>query len=72
MYVFLRDPVDYFRSAQQQMIKARSFVANPINWEINFRKVTEAWEEFVDIEVVKYKQGVDSCKILCEKIGTNL
>lgn len=71
VYVFLRDPVDYFRSAQQQMIKARSYIDTPQEWELTFREVIEAWEEFVEIEVIEYKKGIDSCKTLCERIGVN-
>jgi hypothetical protein len=69
VYVFLRDPVYFFRSAQQQMIKARSFVANPADWELTFREVIEAWSSYVEVEVIEYRKGIDSCEVFCEAVG---
>lgn len=69
VYVFLRNPIDYFRSIQQQAIKARSFIASPADWSIRFKKVIEAWSQFVDVQVMEYVQGEDSCETFCRKIG---
>lgn len=69
VYIVLRKPSNYFKSAQQQMIKARSYVSNPDNWRLNFRNVIEAWSTFTNVEVIEYQKDVDSSKLLCDKIG---
>jgi len=69
VYLVLRKPSDYFKSAQQQLIKARSYVSNPDDWRLNFRNVIEAWSTFTNVEVIEYQKDVDSSKLLCDKIG---
>ncbi|SMO59617.1 hypothetical protein [Fodinibius sediminis] len=71
VYVFIRNPADYFKSIQQQMIKARSFVCNPVSWKNKFRTVIEAWKTFFEVEVIAYQKEMDSCQTLCEAIGLN-
>ena len=71
VYLFLRDPVQFFRSSQQQVIKARSFIDNPQEWRLHFRNVIEAWSEFVSVKVIKYEKGKNSCEILCDEIAIN-
>ncbi len=67
--LFLRNPVDYFRSVQQQKIKARSYLMNPEGWTLNFKNVIEAWSEFVEVEVLEYSPGVDTCELFCNWVG---
>lgn len=67
--VFIRNPVNHYSSAQQQGVKARSFIKRPYSWRLPFRKVLHAWEQFVDVKVIEYQKGVDSCEALCQNIG---
>lgn len=69
VYVFVRDPVDYYKSIQQQMIKARSYVTSPQAFLYNFKNVIEAWSQFCPIKVIEYTPGVDSSEILSDKMG---
>lgn len=38
VYVFVRDPVEFYRSHQQQILKARSYVASPHQYKYDFKK----------------------------------
>lgn len=67
--LFLRNPIDYFRSAQQQMIKARSYLTNPEKWILNFKSVIGVWSNFAEIDVIEYKTGLDSCELFCNWAG---
>ncbi|WP_171032853.1 hypothetical protein [Fodinibius saliphilus] len=69
VYVFIREPAAFYRSGQQQMLKARSFLTSPQEFQYQFRKVIETWSSFCDVEVIAYERMVDSCEALCEKIG---
>ncbi len=71
IYVFVRDPVDYYNSAQQQMLKGRSYVRAPQAFYYKFKNVIEAWQKYCPIEVIEYIPGVDSCESLCDKIGVD-
>ncbi|NGP87355.1 hypothetical protein [Fodinibius halophilus] len=71
VYVFIRKPYDFYRSGQQQMIKARSYLTSPQKFRYQFREVIEVWGSFCDVEVIGYERGKDSSKILCDKIGIN-
>ncbi|MEX2402774.1 MAG: hypothetical protein WD625_01510, partial [Balneolales bacterium] len=69
VYVFVRNPIEYYTSFQQQMIKARSFVTPPGSFNYSFKSVIEAWSEFYPVQVTKYDQKVNSCEVFCGKIG---
>ncbi|WP_142456159.1 hypothetical protein [Gracilimonas mengyeensis] len=67
--VFLRNPVNYFRSVQQQVIKARSYLTKPDEWKLQFKPVIELWSNYAEVEVIEYEPGVDSCKLFCDWAG---
>lgn len=69
IYVFLRNPVDYYTSSQQQVIKARSHIIPPSQFRYPFKNVIEGWKNYCDVHVISYDQKVNSCEILCDKIG---
>lgn len=71
VYLFIRSPEEYYRSFQQQKIKARSYITPPGLFKYEFKKVAEAWNEVADLEVIQYHSGVNSCEVLCRKIGVN-
>lgn len=71
IYLFVRNPVEYYRSMQQQKIKACSYIISPDEFNYNFKNVIEAWSEFCPVEVIEFKPGADSCEILCKKVGLN-
>lgn len=71
IYVFVRNPVQYYRSFQQQKIKACSFITSPDCFYYNFRNVIETWNRFGKVEVIEYKPGRDSSEVFCEKMGLN-
>lgn len=68
-YVFLRNPVDYYRSLQQQKIKARSYIVHPNHFKYSFKNVIESWRQFCEVEVIGYQKKANSCRILSERIG---
>jgi hypothetical protein len=67
--VFIRSPEEYYRSMQQQTVKARSYITSPLSFRYDFKKVIEAWKKLCDIEVIEYRRGKDSCIELCNRIG---
>jgi len=69
VYLFLRDPVEYYRSYQQELIKARSYIDSPFIFRYPFKEVIKAWEKYFDIEVIKYSLKKDSLKVLSQSIG---
>ncbi|MDR8393041.1 hypothetical protein NC796_17930 [Aliifodinibius sp. S!AR15-10] len=69
VYLFVREPVGFYRSHQQQILKARSFIASPYTYKYDFRGVIEAWSDFFDVEVIKYSKQKNSCEELCRRIG---
>lgn len=52
--VFVRNPIDYFASFQQQTIKARSYIDSPSSFRYDFKKVIETWKSFFPVKVSKY------------------
>lgn len=71
VYLFVRNPIEYYRSRQQQKIKACSYITPPNEFHYNFKKVIKAWSGFCHVEVIEYKKEENSCEILCEKMGLN-
>lgn len=71
VYLFVRNPVEYYRSMQQQKIKACSYITSPNRFHYNFKNVIKTWDRFCHVEVIEYKPEVNSCEILCKKIGLN-
>ncbi|MEL7833624.1 hypothetical protein [Fodinibius sp. Rm-B-1B1-1] len=71
VYLFIRSPEEYYRSFQQQKIKARSYLTPPDLFKYEFKKVAKAWNEVAELEVIPYQSGINSCEILCEEIGLN-
>ncbi len=69
--VFIRSPEEYYRSMQQQTIKARSYITSPAVFQYNFKNVIEAWGKVCNLEVIEYQPEKDSCEELCKKIGVN-
>jgi predicted amidophosphoribosyltransferase len=71
VYVFVRDPISFFRSHQQQRLKARSYVKTPDKFIYDFKKVIETWSRYFDLKVIQYQKGFNSSKKICDKIGIN-
>lgn len=71
VYIFVRDPVGFYISAQQQMIKARSYITPPDRFRYRFKSVIEAWKQFCDVHVNKYSSKNDACNVFCDNIGIN-
>ena len=69
VYVFVREPVGFYRSHQQQILKARSYVSSPHHYKYDFKATIESWSEYFDVRLVKYEKGQNSCKTLCNLIG---
>lgn len=69
VYAFVRNPVDYYKSIQQQVIKARSYIDPYNTFYYKFKDVISIWKSFVDVEVIQYESGVNSFELLCEKVG---
>lgn len=69
VYVFVREPVSFYRSHQQQILKARSYIASPFKYKYDFKGTVEAWSEYFDIQLLKYEKGLNSCETLCDLIG---
>lgn len=69
--VFIRSPEEYYRSMQQQTIKARSYITSPAVFKYNFKNVIEAWGKVCNLEVIEYQPEQNSCEELCKKIGVN-
>lgn len=67
VFLFVRNPIDYYRSMQQQMIKARSYVASPRHFRYIFKAVIEAWGEYCDVQVMQYDKDIDTCRTFCNK-----
>lgn len=67
---FLREPVGYYRSRQQQKIKGQSFLQSPHSFRYDFRKVINTWEALCDkIKILKFEKTENSFVKLCEVIG---
>lgn len=71
VYAFIRSPIDYYRSYQQQKIKARSFIKAPNCFKYSFKEVIKSWREVADIENIPYQPGINSCKVFCDKLGVD-
>ena len=69
VYVFVREPVAFYRSHQQQILKARSFITAPDKYKYDFKATIEAWSKYFEVKLIKYEKGQNSCKTLCELIG---
>lgn len=69
VYVFLRDPVEYYRSYQQELVKARSYITSPYIFKYPIKEVVTAWQNFCETKVIGYHPDKDSLKVLAEKIG---
>lgn len=69
VYVFVREPVAFYRSHQQQILKARSYISSPFQYKYDFKGTIEAWSEHFDTKLVKYVKEKNSCKTLCDLIG---
>lgn len=70
--LFVRNPVSYYKSVQQQMIKARSYIESPQNYRYQFRSVIEAWEQFTGVTVMEYVPGKNIVESFCEFAGLDL
>lgn len=71
-YVFLRDPVEYYRSYQQELVKARSYITSPHSFEYPIKKVVTAWQNFCDTTVIGYERGKDSLGVLADQVGFSI
>lgn len=67
---FLREPVDYYKSFQQQLIKGQSYIESPHSFKYEFKKVIGTWAPLCDdFEVLDFSKSQNSFKRLCERIG---
>jgi hypothetical protein len=70
VFVFIRGPVDYYKSYQQQLIKGQSYIQAPQSFQYKFKNVIEIWEPLCDhLEVLDFNKSKNSFKRLCEKLG---
>jgi len=69
VYVFVREPVSFYRSHQQQILKARSYISSPFEYKYDFKGTIEAWAKYFEVKLIKYEKGQNSCKTLCDLIG---
>lgn len=67
--VFIRNPIDYVTSFQQQAIKARSYIDLSTALQYDFKKVIETWKTFFPVKVLEYNRHVDSLEVFCNEIG---
>lgn len=69
---FLREPVDYYRSYQQQLIKGQSYLQSPVSFDYNFKGVIQTWGDLSDeMKVLAFDKTENSFVNLCNKIGIN-
>ncbi|MEX2411692.1 MAG: hypothetical protein WD607_10065 [Candidatus Paceibacterota bacterium] len=72
VHCFLRDPIDYYRSYQQQLIKGQSFLQSPFSFKYNFKEVIQTWSDFSDeMNVLAFNKTENSFVKLCNKIGVD-
>lgn len=70
VFVFLRDPVDFYKSSQQQGIKVGSYINSPNSFKYIFKDVINTWEIFCDkFNVLEFKKSGNAFEKLCNKIG---
>lgn len=69
VYVFLRIPIHYYKSAEQQGIKHRSYIINPWCFKYPFRDTITRWSNHTNLRVLKYSPGLDSFDTLSESLG---
>jgi hypothetical protein len=63
VYIYVRNPGNYYKSWQQQSITTRSYVESPYKFKYDFRGAIEAWSEYFEVKVVKFskeKSSLDS------------
>ena len=70
-YLYIREPVDYYRSLQQQKIKSRSYINSPFQFKYGFKSVIQTWETLCELTVVEYNKGSDTCKDFCNRSGVD-
>lgn len=72
VFSFIRNPINYYRSYQQQLIKGQSYLQSPESFEYNFKKVIEIWRDLSDeINVLPFNKTENSFVKLCNEIGIN-
>lgn len=69
VYVFVRNPIDFYSSGEQEMIRHRSYIKSPYTSYYIFKNVIESWNNFCELRVLQYSHTKNSCQILCEEIG---
>lgn len=72
VYVFIRNPVQYYRSFQQEMIKARSYIVAPHAFDYGIKDVIEVWRNRFDTEVIGYYSGRDSLAVFSDAVGFSI
>lgn len=65
----IRDPIDYYRSYQQELIKARSYIESPYHFKYNIKKVVETWAAFADTTIIRFMPGEDIFDSFCDLTG---
>lgn len=68
---FVRCPVSFYASSQQQVIKASSRLTPPWEFHYKFRSVIQAWEDQAKMTVLGHRPESDSLATLCAHLGVN-
>lgn len=67
---FLREPIEYYISYQQQLIKGQSYLLSPLSFKYNFKKVIQSWGDLSDeLSVLTFKKNENSFVRLCDEVG---
>lgn len=70
IYCFLREPVDFYKSMQQQYIKGQSYIDSPEFFKYDFKEVIQIWESLADeMTVLKFDKQENSFVSLCNNMG---
>lgn len=60
VYIFVREPANFYKSWQQQSITTRTYVDSPYQFKYDFKNSIKSWSKFCDIEVLKFSKKSSS------------
>lgn len=72
VYAFVRAPVPYYNSRQQQIIKASHQIISPKCFRYEFKAVLETWVKHAKVNVIDYDKDADSLSRLAEAMGVDI
>jgi len=69
IFCFLREPINYYKSSQQQLIKGQSYIKSPATFCYDFKKVLKIWGELADdVVALDFDKNDNSFLRLCNKM----